>query len=743
MRQSILLFLIFLVIRAFAQNLPQLQLIGEPELADDELVGVRDVNGRDCAAVQVLTDLSGLAYDAYNGVVRVDHNPGKDMVYLSPDERVLEIMHTGHEPLKLILSEIGIYLRGRQVWRIRLTGEQKLDRIPVAIITNPPGAEVFIDGIALGSGEQFPLTVGWHQLRLVKPGYQPVIQRIQVDESHALHRFTLEKEQDVVVQIESEPSGAAVYLSDVQLGTTPVSQFYPAGRYQLRLEKEWYVTYEDFIDIQSPQVAQTIRLQENYASLTVTSTPQSDMEIYLDGVDQNAKTPHTFERLRPGTYQVRAQSAEYETNTVTIELARGDKKSVQLTSTANFAELTIRTHAKARVTIDGKQVQNLQNIHLAPSVVTVRVEMAKAPTVEERVVLRKGEKRTLEIFPQVPMGTIQVAVVPFEAKVELVGDAGENYSAVGAKSFGDIPVGTYILTVTLGGYTQKRETLVLKEGETLTRSVTLEKTVAAPAAAAGTAGPTWSDPKTGIEFVLIKGGSFDMGDTFGDGDNDEKPVHRVTVSDFYLAKTEVTVGQFRKFADAMNYRTDAEREGWAYVWSGSSWEKKNGASWRNPGFSQDDNHPVVNVSWNDVAAFCKWAGVRLPTEAEWEYAAREGGKKVKWSGTSIESQLGDYAWYNSNSGRTTHAVAGKKANSLGLYDMSGNVWEWCADWYASDYYQESPSRDPQGPSSGEYRVLRGGSWGNNPGRCRASSRGRNNPDGRANGNGFRVARPAQ
>jgi len=478
MRHSILLFLIFLVTRGFAQNLPQLQLLGEPELATDELVGVRDVNGRDCAAVQILTDLSGLAYDAYNGVVRVDHHPGKDMVFLSPDERVLEILHSGHEPLKLILSEIGIHLKGRQVWRIRLTGEQKLTQIPIVVISDPAGAEISIDGRNMGTGRQLTVPSGSHELRLVKEGFQPVIRRIQVDASQTLFEVKMEKQQEVPLQIDSQPGGAAIYLDDVKVGETPYSYFYPAGRYRLRLEKAWYVTYEDLIDIQMPKAAQTIRLQENFASLTVASSPKSGMDILLDGVPQNAVTPHTFDRLRPGTYGVRAQSAEYETDTQAIDLARGDKKTVQLTSSANFAELTVLTHSAAKVKIDGKEIKTLENIRLAPSVVTVRAEMAKASPVEERLVLRKGEKRTVELYPQVPTGTIQVAVVPFDAKVELRGDAGESFSSVGARSFSDVPVGNYTLKVSLSGYADKQETLVLNEGEKLTRSVTLEKAVA-------------------------------------------------------------------------------------------------------------------------------------------------------------------------------------------------------------------------------------------------------------------------
>ena len=243
--------------------------------------------------------------------------------------------------------------------------------------------------------------------------------------------------------------------------------------------------------------------------------------------------------------------------------------------------------------------------------------------------------------------------------------------------------------------------------------------------------------KAGIEFIFVKGGTFEMGDQFGDGDDDEKPVHSVTVSDFHISKTEVTVGQFRKFMNATNYQTEAEKQGWAYIWTGSTWEKKDGASWKKPGFSQTENHPVVCVSWNDAKAFCNWVGCRLPTEAEWEYAARGGGKSrnYKYSGSN---NLDDVGWYRKNSGKKAHQVGQKKPNELGLYDMSGNVREWCSDWYDSEYYKNSPRDNPQGANSGKYRVLRGGSWDNIVWSCRSSNRYWIYPDIRADLIGFRI-----
>ena len=239
------------------------------------------------------------------------------------------------------------------------------------------------------------------------------------------------------------------------------------------------------------------------------------------------------------------------------------------------------------------------------------------------------------------------------------------------------------------------------------------------AAAGETAGyePTFIDSATGMEFIFVKGGCFQMGDTFGDGEADEKPVHEVCVDDFYLGKYEVTQGQ---------------------------WKKVMGS---NPSHFKDlgDKCPVEMVSWNDtqefISKFNSQSGkkYRLPTEAEWEYAARSGGKSEKWVGTSNESSLGDYAWYNANSGIKTHPVGQKKPNSLGIYDMTGNVWEWCGDWYADKYYENSSKSNPRGADSGSSRVLRGGSWDTSAQGARAAYRIWINPDNRYDFIGFRVS----
>ena len=213
--------------------------------------------------------------------------------------------------------------------------------------------------------------------------------------------------------------------------------------------------------------------------------------------------------------------------------------------------------------------------------------------------------------------------------------------------------------------------------------------------------------KTGLEFVLIPGGSFRMGST--DGGNDEKPVHEVELSSFLLAKTEVTQGVWRRIMGDNPSR-----------------------------FKKGDNHPVEQVSWEDCQKFCRKTGLRLPTEAQWEYACRGGTNTNYYWGNDID---GDYCWYSGNSGGNTHAVGGKKANAYGLYDMSGNVWEWCADWYDSAYYSKSPRKNPENTRKSSNRVNRGGSWGNDADYCRSAIRSISAPGFRNYNLGFRVASP--
>jgi formylglycine-generating enzyme required for sulfatase activity len=268
----------------------------------------------------------------------------------------------------------------------------------------------------------------------------------------------------------------------------------------------------------------------------------------------------------------------------------------------------------------------------------------------------------------------------------------------------------------------------------------------------------------GMKLVLIPAGEFMM----GGGESaeelvkafaaykrkaeffiDEYPRHRVRISKpFYLGKYEVTVGQFRRFVNDTGYKTEAETDGtggWGYnPQTGQCEGRKPEFNWLNPGFEQSDNHPVLNVTWNDAMAFCRWLSAkegktyRLPTEAQWEYACR-AGSTTRYCYGDDEAGLGEYAWYGANWGGKTHPVGEKKANAWGLYDMHGNVWEWCADWYDNSYYAKSPTDDPTGPVTGSYRVHRGGGWFVVAGFCRSADRYILSPGYGAYGLGVRVS----
>ena len=213
---------------------------------------------------------------------------------------------------------------------------------------------------------------------------------------------------------------------------------------------------------------------------------------------------------------------------------------------------------------------------------------------------------------------------------------------------------------------------------------------------------------------LIPAGEFQMGFPEGEGESREYLRHKVYLDAYYIDKYEVTVAQYKDFAKATGRQMPAQE-----LWS-------------------TDHHPVVNINWNDADAYCKWAGSRLPTEAEWEKAAR-GGINTKYGFGDDVSKLDEYAWYFANSNSGAHPVGQKKPNQYGLYDMHGNVWEWVADWYDASYYNVSPEKNPKGPDSGAFRVLRGGSWSNLYIYLRAAGRFRDAPDLASFDVGFRCA----
>ena len=267
--------------------------------------------------------------------------------------------------------------------------------------------------------------------------------------------------------------------------------------------------------------------------------------------------------------------------------------------------------------------------------------------------------------------------------------------------------------------------------------------------------------KDSAVMLLIPAGDFMMGSP--DGREDERPVHHVSLDSFYLDKYEVTNRLFQSFVRETAYVTTAEEEGRAAgVTSGGEWEVIPGANWLRPEGretvfeSHREEHPVVSVSWYDADTYCRWAGKRLPTEAEFEYALRAGTQTIYWWGDGSPApqrranvadesakrqfpELPIVTGYDDGYERSA-PVGSFDPNPWGLHDMIGNVTEWTADWYEEDYYRNSPDRNPIGPFSGKYKVLRGGSWHNGPLGVRSGYRRSSQPGYRYDHFGFRCAK---
>jgi len=272
----------------------------------------------------------------------------------------------------------------------------------------------------------------------------------------------------------------------------------------------------------------------------------------------------------------------------------------------------------------------------------------------------------------------------------------------------------------------------------------------AASAQGGPAGPHTPENRR----VPIPRGTFRMGNDLSPW-SDERPAHDVTVGPFLMDAHEVTNRQFARFVEQTGYVTTAQKHGWSYVYDRQTdqWVKTTGADWRHPGGSETslvarEDFPVVHVSWYDAAAYARWAGGSLPTEAQWEYAARGGLRDADYPWGNEERPGGryqaNYRQFGPDRGADGFAalapVGRFPAHGFGLYDMSGNVWEWCADWYAEDAYAASSSENPAGPTQGRLRVVRGGSWlspeGYRPGH-RVWSRGAREPDYTSEDVGFR------
>ncbi|MBU0728310.1 MAG: SUMF1/EgtB/PvdO family nonheme iron enzyme [Proteobacteria bacterium] len=502
----------------------------------------------------------------------------------------------------------------------------------------------------------------------------------------------------VTLSITSEPSGARVYLDKRELGETPFTgNALPSGKFTLLLQKKYFLDLTREVELEKDQTVETnYSLTPGKGGIRITSTPESGV-VALDGKQIEERTPLTLEAIPAGIHTISIHADRYYPAEKEVEILIDQTAHLDMKLTGgnlvkyqgdwvepDERDRLIEAQIK-KLVIKAENAMNKEKFTEAENY----LEEAEAlknddPGVASAwVLLRKLQNEAASRALLAGAKGFVVEGIALEKALEFV-QALQKYMAAKA------------LMPTLAGLDELITNVKVRIDEK-------EKELARERLMAKLVG----------DMIFVKGGCFKMGDTFDIGNQFEKPVHKVCLDDYYIAKYEVTQGN------------------WQGVLGDNPSHFKNGADF-----------PVERVSWDDAQKYLeKLKGLtgkkfRLPTEAEWEFAARSRGMNQKYSGGDDVDAV---AWYMENSKGHTWEVGTKNPNQLGIHDMSGNVWEWCSDWYSDTYYGISPGKNPQGPTTGTSRVVRGGSWSYYRDNVRAAYRGRYMPYFKFKYLGFRLA----
>ncbi|MCK4654125.1 MAG: PEGA domain-containing protein [Candidatus Cloacimonetes bacterium] len=469
-----LLFVIFIAVLIVPLNaLGILRVESIKELPETHMnLEVRDADGKFSPVLIVKTELRGLGFQNVSRptkhaaeYIEGDHHY---KFYMNDNQRVVKITHSDYEPLEVrLLADYNIEVHAQRVYEMVLTNVPEKVFISINVTVEPQNAKITIDDEYFNHNKANKLFIGKHNIQIVLDGYQTVSEEIFVSEEQTLFSYNLKELENVPIEIDSDPQGASVYIDDVKIGETQLSKYLLQGSYSIRIEKKDYETIFDTIDIQPPKYIQTYYLLTNIGSIIVNSEPENGLDIYINGENSLNKTPYSFIRKEPGKYKISAKSGFFETDEQTIDLKKGERKIVSLIPKPIYATLSINTHKNALVKINDVEQIQLQNIHLEPSVYQISASLLKAETLEKTLFLKRNQVETLDLYPQVSTGSIQIAVTPFDAEVKLTGDAGEHYTSKGMNKFENIPVGEYQIFVTHTNFMPKQKKVILSENAIL------------------------------------------------------------------------------------------------------------------------------------------------------------------------------------------------------------------------------------------------------------------------------------
>lgn len=699
----------------------------------------KDQNNETAALIKVVTTETGFVFDGgMLGIVATQQTPGEIWVYVPQKSRKITIKHSRLGMLRDYIYPVAIEA-GRTYEMVLSTGrvttivQESAGGQYLVMTVSPANAEVSIDDMPM---EVFDgvvsamLKYGTHTYRVSAAMHEPTMGQFEIGNTKKELSVALQPAYGVL-RITTEPSGAEVYIDDnyQSEGVTPfTTRWLTPGKHTLQLKMPAYKTR--MVDVTVPADGSTqvveVPMQSSYGILSISSTP-SGADVYIDGDYQSAgTTPFTTKWLSPGKHTLQFKMQSYRSRTVEVNVADdGSTLPVEMTLQPNFSEVTITVPGDAEIYVNNDlKGTGSWSGRLNTGFYTIEARKNAHYSTSQSLEIVAGENRTISLAAPTPrMGSLNVNTRPVGATLFL---DGEPLSGTTPNIYSDILIGNHILTVVKSGYASAEQQVSVEEGKVLPVNMSLKKVSDAEG------NPKMVDNSKyvvyersfmvkGIPFkmMLVEGGAFMMGATGEQGEDaydDEKPMHEVTLGRYYLAETEVTQ---------------------------ALWKAVMGS---NPSKIKGDDLPVERVSWDDCQLFIKKLNAltgekfRLPTEAEWEYAARGGNKKkgYKYAGSD---DVGAAGWYAGNSLDKTHAVKTKTPNELGLYDMCGNVWEWCSDWYGD--YGEASQLNPKGPSSGKSRVIRGGSWLVFAKLLRVSLRHYNAPDYKFVDLGFRLALPAE
>ncbi len=559
---------------------------------------------------------------------------------------------------------------------------------------------------------------GFKPLNVVLSTYG--IHRLESGEVYEIEITGNVKTSQIPVVITSNQNNAEIFVDGKSKGKTAnkmLTTNIGVGTHKIKVIKDGFVSQEITETISEKNNSFNFRLTPAMpVAVTINTTPEGAI-VYIDNIKFGTTPKSSF--FDEGTYPIRIEKENYETINEQITITEPETKK-NYTLTDIRANLTVKTYKNATVSFNGQNYKGgFKNKKLSPQILEISVTMPKAEPIKRIITLKQKANETLEIYPEIQTGIIQVITIPAFANIELKGDGGEHYTATGRKTFVDVPVGKYDLIIKADNHKTHKESFILTADKTERKQITLEEGSDIP-----------------DNMIFVKGGTFLMGSN--NDHSDEKPVHSVTVSDFYIGKYEVTQKEWKEIIDY------------------------------NPSYFKGDNLPVDRITWYDAIKFCNAKskkegltpcysgngkyikcnfnanGYRLPTEAEWEYAAR-GGQKTLWYKYAGSNNINYVAWYRDNSGKKTHPVGTKQPNELGIYDMSGNVEELCWDWYGEHYYKKSPRYNPHGPNFGRDIVSRGGDYleTNRYGDCPVRRRNYNERDYSDCNIGFRIVKNAK